>query len=269
MAKTLIIKGANFLTNKLDTVYFGEVPCTGISIDGTASISVLGGSVTLTPTVTPENTTDQVFWTSSDSSVASVVNGVVTGNNYGTATITATCGSFSASCVVTVAVTLAISKDGLIQVATIGSTLTPIASVGGVANRCISIGDSVGENHAIGTAGSPEGMSIIFPYAIPEGAKTISVACSSGLAPLIVYYNKDLKATEGDLVRDTATVVDGQTSAGGTPWSISAWEFGNKTFTIPDTAGVNSFTIGFYTKNASDYSGFDPQNPGITITFGY
>lgn len=57
---------------------------------------------TLTAAVAPESTTDTVVWSSSDASVASVANGTVTGLKVGTATVTATAGGKSASCVVTV-----------------------------------------------------------------------------------------------------------------------------------------------------------------------
>lgn len=57
---------------------------------------------TLTATVTPANSTDLVTWSSSDTSVATVSGGKVTALKEGTATITATAGSQSKSCTVTV-----------------------------------------------------------------------------------------------------------------------------------------------------------------------
>ena len=63
----------------------------------------VGQTQTLTATVLPADLTDKsVTWTSSNASVASVVNGVVTANSEGTATITATAGNQTATCEVTV-----------------------------------------------------------------------------------------------------------------------------------------------------------------------
>lgn len=63
----------------------------------------VGGSTTLTATVYPNDATDKtVKWSSSDTDVAKVQNGVVSGISAGTAVITATAGEHSANCTVTV-----------------------------------------------------------------------------------------------------------------------------------------------------------------------
>ncbi|MCH5242638.1 MAG: Ig-like domain-containing protein [Muribaculaceae bacterium] len=69
----------------------------------TAQVKV-GETATLTATVTPDNATDKtVTWSTSDASVATVVNGVVTGVKVGSVTITATASNGkSASATVTV-----------------------------------------------------------------------------------------------------------------------------------------------------------------------
>ena len=82
-----------------------SVPATGVSLDKTALSIAVGNSVTLTVTVTPVTATNpSVTWTSSDETVATVANGVVTAKKAGTATITATTvdGGFTATCTVTV-----------------------------------------------------------------------------------------------------------------------------------------------------------------------
>ena len=76
---------------------------TSISLDKTDIELEVTQTATLTATVIPSNATDQtVIWTTSDASVATVSNGVVTAVKAGTATITATAGGYSATCVVTV-----------------------------------------------------------------------------------------------------------------------------------------------------------------------
>ena len=270
MAKTLIIKGADFSTNKLDTVSFDAIPCESISIDSSISISGIGATATLTPVVTPSNTTDEITWESSDTSVATVENGVVTAYRPGSATITVTCGEQSATCAVTVAIPIVAAKNGLIAINYGGSGLVDFAGlINTTSGRFIGMGSSGDGYPALGVVDSGD-FSAIYPYPIPEGAKTITVS-KQGLAPLIVYYASTEKSTETSALklRDCAKGLDGETAAGGTPYSIASWTFNSRTFTIPDIDGIDSFTLGFYTNAQSDYDNFDPSNPGITITFGY
>lgn len=78
------------------------VPATGISLDKTTLSFTDSATQTLVATVEPSDTTDKVVWTSNAESVATVTNGVVKPLSNGSATITATCGSVSATCSVTV-----------------------------------------------------------------------------------------------------------------------------------------------------------------------
>ena len=79
-----------------------EIPCTGITLDQTELTFSASGTQTLVATVTPSDTTDTVVWSSNNSEVAMVSGGVVTALSNGNATITATCGEYSAICAVTV-----------------------------------------------------------------------------------------------------------------------------------------------------------------------
>ena len=82
------------------------VSATGIKLDrDTLNLysNTTPNTATLVATVTPENTTDNVEWASTNDDVATVTqNGVVTAHKDGTATITATAGGKTASCTVTV-----------------------------------------------------------------------------------------------------------------------------------------------------------------------
>ena len=82
-----------------------NVAVTGIEVTPTSSEIKVGGTATITATVKPDNATNKnVTWSSSDSDVATVSNGVVTGKSEGTATITATTvdGNYTAEATITV-----------------------------------------------------------------------------------------------------------------------------------------------------------------------
>ena len=95
-------------TEKTITVYDGTyvIPVTGVSLDESSITLDVGGSQTLTATVTPEDATNKkVCWSSDNEAVATVSeDGVVTAVAGGTAVITATThdGLFTATCTVTV-----------------------------------------------------------------------------------------------------------------------------------------------------------------------
>jgi len=80
-------------------------PLTQIALSKDATTIQRGSTETLSITYTPADTTDDkiVTWTSDDETVATVnSNGVITAQSEGTATITATVGNCSDSCIVTV-----------------------------------------------------------------------------------------------------------------------------------------------------------------------
>ena len=94
------------------------VPVSGVTLSQSDAVLMVGGTQTLTATVAPANATNKsVTWTTSNASVATVANGVVTAVGVGSATITATTtnGAKTASCAVTVANPIAAaSADGTI-----------------------------------------------------------------------------------------------------------------------------------------------------------
>ncbi len=91
--------------SKTERIAPNTITVTGITLNKTSETLNVGESVSLIATVTPSNASNKnVTWSSSNSSIASVVNGVVTANRAGTATITTTSedGGFVANCVVIV-----------------------------------------------------------------------------------------------------------------------------------------------------------------------
>ena len=115
------------------TVKEATIPVRSITLDQT-SISVLEGeSATLTATVKPDDATDKtVTWTSSDTRVATVFGGTVTGIAPGTVTVTASAGDVSATCAVQVTERVPVEKVVLdcktLDIA-LGQTDTLVATV--------------------------------------------------------------------------------------------------------------------------------------------
>lgn len=82
-----------------------NVPVTGVTLDKSADSIEIGETTTLTATVAPSNATNKtVTWSTSNSSVATVSNGIITGVAQGSARITVTTadGGFTDYCDVTV-----------------------------------------------------------------------------------------------------------------------------------------------------------------------
>lgn len=85
------------------TVKAATVAVDKVTLDKTSAELTVGDTATIKATVTPDNATDKtVTWTSSDESVATVKDGVVTAVKAGKATITAKAGDKTADCAVTV-----------------------------------------------------------------------------------------------------------------------------------------------------------------------
>lgn len=97
-----------------------NIPVTGISLSKSNTSVTVGSTVTLIATVTPSNATNKtITWSTSNSSVATVSNGTVTGKSSGTVTITATSNNGkSASCSITVQ---AVGTNGWVGSANAGS----------------------------------------------------------------------------------------------------------------------------------------------------
>lgn len=78
------------------------IPATGITLSANMLMMTAGTSSQITATVTPEDTTDVLTWSSSDPAVAEVSDGSVSAVSAGKCTVTASVGAVSASCSVSV-----------------------------------------------------------------------------------------------------------------------------------------------------------------------
>lgn len=107
--KTPKVNGTPILANQSKGItkieVYGYVAVTGVELSQTEVSLGVNETVTLTPTVAPENAADKsVTWSSDNTAVATVADGVVTAVAVGTAniTVTTTDGSKQATCAVTV-----------------------------------------------------------------------------------------------------------------------------------------------------------------------
>lgn len=115
-----------------------SIPVTGVSLNESSATVVMGSTLTLTATVEPSNATNKnVTWSSSDETIATVLNGIVTPVAVGgPVTITATTedGNKTATCTVIVNAPAPISVTGVslnesnVSVS-VGSTLTLTATI--------------------------------------------------------------------------------------------------------------------------------------------
>jgi len=219
------------------------IPVAAVSLTPpTMSLTTGGATGTLTETITPANANNKnVNWSSSDSGIATVANGLVTPLAEGTVTITVTTvdGSFTATCTVTVITTtpeVCFTFDALTKTITdynpaLGGIDVVIPSmIGGDAVE--HIGDNAFNNNAL--------TSVI----IPDSVTTIG-AGAFALNQLTSVTIPDSITTIGDLAFQdnqltSVTIPDSVTT-------ISDYAFASNqltSVTIPDsitTIGVGAF----------------------------
>lgn len=248
MATTLVIKNANFSANKVDTVVFADVPCTGVSLsDSSASLTSIGATKTLTATLTPSDTTDTLRWSTSDETVATIVGGVVTAVGLGSATITATCGNYSATCEVSVsAVFDPYWTVGKQYIST--QTSTPVNKyINSVVLSAAICAGSLTGTYPINNTSEPS----IYPYKIPNNAVKIRVQATN-------YYIGIAWSNLSQTEYNSKAI-----GLGGNPASSSDGTADDETYTVP--SGVDSFALTIRRKDGAAATESDINN--ATVTF--
>lgn len=246
MAKALVIKGANFSANKVTTVTFDDtVPCTGISLNkSTSTIDGIGTTDVLTATVTPSDCTELISWESSDSSIVSVSNGVLTAVGFGSAVITARCGDFSATCSVAVTVT----PDYVLVAGYIPERRT---STGSAATTGKVTSSSTVSNHILAQNSSDTSIYPIesksnvdtspwrfVPIEIPNGVTKIKISTANQTTTIktrILFFNRNDAETQFNI---GAYCLYGNRADAGfdqADWAIE------QTIDVPSVSGINSF----------------------------
>ena len=91
------------------------VPCTGLTLSHNTMTFTSEDPQTLIATTSPNNTTDEVTWSVSPIGVVSVAKGIVKPISKGNCVVTATCGTYSATCDVNVEVELSPTQSNLVM----------------------------------------------------------------------------------------------------------------------------------------------------------
>ena len=274
MSKALIIKGANFALNKVETIVISDPkPCAGISLSqNSINMASLGSTSTISATVMPNDTTDSVIWISSNENVATVSNGVVTAVGVGSATITASCGTHTATCTVAITDTIILNNaysvfggykySGSLDLKNgknhVGFAVEAAAELFYDPNNTLN-----GYRASVTNTSTRELFADKYPMPIPQGTNTITVnvsptviAGASRIAIVIVNAN------------EKQTYVGGQQD-GSSALGLAAYVQNVAGGTVPLTADIssldspNGFIVSVTDNGSSTY-----ENIGdVTVTF--
>lgn len=195
------------------------VAVTGITLDQSEISMKVGDMIVLTPTIQPENATDQaVTWSSSNPTTVKVENGKLTALQEGTATITAKCGNKTATCTVTVQ-----KADITAESVTLDLSSMELA-VGGTARLTATVKPDEATVKTVQWSSSDDSVATVAAdgtvTAVREGTATITAKCgeksadcavtvkaAAPVSPTSVTLNQNtLSLTVGGTAQLTATV---------------------------------------------------------------
>ena len=239
-----------------------EYPVEGVSLDKTSAELVEGDKMTLTATIAPANASNKnVNWSSSNASVATVDNGVITAVAPGSAVITVTTedGGKTASCAVTVkarvypvtGVTLDKSSAELVVEETLMLTATIIPD--NATNKNIIWSTS---NFAVATVQNGKVTAVspgtaVITVTTEDGNKTAtcSITVKAKAYPVtgVTLDKTSAELTEGDKITLRATVAPENASNKNVSWSsnntsVATVNNGEVTAVAPGTATITVTT---------------------------
>ncbi len=228
---------------------------TGVTLDKTQVSLKAGDTSKLTATVSPETTTDKtVNWTSSNPQVATVDNnGTVTAVSVGEATITAKCGSATATCKVTVIATPAASvildKTQVSLKAGETSKLTATVSPEDATDKTVTWSSSNTQVATVDNTGTVTAVSV--------GEATITAKCGSATATCkvtviatpaasVILDKTQVSLKAGETTKLTATVSPETTTDKTVTWTSS----NPQVATVDNNGTVTAISVGEVTITA-------------------
>ena len=270
-------------TNDSAAVLLGSetipVPATGVTLSANALTFTVGDAAqTLTATVAPEGATNKaVTWESSNTEVATVVDGVVTPVAAGTATITVTTtdGSFTATCTVTVsnpvvAVTGVTLDEETLSLTAGGETATLTATVApeGATNKAVTWESS---NTEVATVVD----GVVTPVAAGTATITVTTTDGSFTATCTVTVSNPVVAVTG-VTLDEETL---SLTAGGETATLTAtvapedatnkavtWTTSDATVATVENGAVTAVAAGTATITVTTTDGSFTANCTVTVS---
>lgn len=192
------------LENK-QTLSYLNTPVTSISLDKDSIAVFPNSSETVTVTILPNNATDQtITWSSKDQNIATVdSNGVITGKNIGTTTITVTTadGLHSATCTVTVSPLVYTATPPTLHFTggTGGLSFTvnepPVSEFQNVIVDGVSLG---AENYTISSESVVITLNNDWLASLPNGTYSITANFTYGTAGITLFVNQSNTSSEID-----------------------------------------------------------------------
>lgn len=182
------------------------IPVESISLDQPYATVTVGGTVKLTATVYPDNATFKtVFWKSSDATVAEVYNGTVKAIKEGSATITASAGEQTATCVITV-------QHEMIPVESVSLNLTEITiEVGEIEALVATVNPGNADYDAVVWSSSDDAVATVADgvvTAIAEGSAVITASAGGKSASCMVTVPHVEVPVESVTLNKTETTIE-------------------------------------------------------------